>query len=359
MGQAATRRIKHCLMASVVLLAHIALVWIVLQLRAPIRNAELGEPVIVTLIDPSHPQKVTVGPVPIRVKTQDVLHLQTLIARTPDISVDISEPMPTTTVETVPLAASAPPMAQQEEAGLAGDAFESGGHTLTLLKRVIPRYPETSAGLEEQGNTGVRICVDESGRVTQVKVTRSSGSRRLDGAAIAAVRKWKFAPSSAGSAPDGTWVQTELRFILYRFTYSRIGDTAAERVYAEQVKSGDKDEPTPGSQEAFTRFIADVRAGNFTGDADVSAREEVAKMRAALEEWGEVQSIQFIGTAGSRRWMAYEVSPESSARSAHPRVEVSWNMFEVRHQHATSAWLIAVDRDGTIWNARASPAPWL
>ena len=40
-------------------------------------------------------------------------------------------------------------------------------------------------------------------------------------------------------------------------------------------------------------------------------------------------------------------------------VEVSWSLFEVRHPRAKSAWLVAIDREGTIWSARASPAPWL
>jgi TonB family protein len=203
----------------------------------------------------------------------------------------------------------------------------------------------------------VQLRVDESGSVNEVNVIRSSGSRHLDAAAVQAARKWKFARLPAGSAPDGTWVQTELRFVLYRFSYSRLGDSATDSVYVEQVKTGATDVATPGSQEALARFITDVSAGTFAGGRDAVTRGEVAEIHAALEEWGEVESIRFTGTAGTNRWMAYHVRP--GARSSQSIVEVSWNTFEVRHEHATSAWLIAVDRDGTIWHARASRASWL
>jgi hypothetical protein len=34
-------------------------------------------------------------------------------------------------------------------------------------------------------------------------------------------------------------------------------------------------------------------------------------------------------------------------------------MFEVRHENNTSEWLVAVGRDGEVWAARASQAPWM
>ncbi len=151
--------------------------------------------------------------------------------------------------------------------------------------------------------------------------------------------------ASTGQRPDGAWVATEVRFVLYRFAYSRLGDDATDAVYDEEVKSGAKDEQTPGSQEALARFIADVAAGNVSDD---TSDGEVARMRAALQEWGEVKSIRFTGTAGGPRWITHNLGRET--------VEVQWNKFEVHHERATSEWLIAVDREGTVWNARASRA---
>jgi periplasmic protein TonB len=354
MERAASKVIDRAVTAAAVLLAHAALAWIVIQARVYYLGSEAtAQAVMASLIEQPRSRDLSPDPVPVTVKMQNVLHLQRLAPKIIDIPVEAPEPSPTAITE--PMAASAP-HPQQADTGTAADARQSsgqfgGGHQLTLLQRVVPRYPPLSLAMREEGGTGVQLRVDEKGRVSEVKIVRSSGSNRLNTAAVRAARKWKFAPTPAAAAPSGTWVETELRFVLYRFAYSRLGEGAADSVYDEQVKPGAADEATPGSQEALARFIADVSAGNFAAGLDHAARDELAKMRNALHEWGEVKSIHFTGTAGANRWMAYPVRQQS--------VEVSWNMFEVHHQHITSAWLIAVDRDGTIWNARASRAPWL
>ena len=360
MRRATIDRIDHAVTAGAVLAAHAALIWIAVQVHAHYyvgrQSLAFAEPVIATLIE--RPRNLSFGPVPIEVRTEDVLRLQRLAPKIPDIPVDIE----LMTTDALPQVASAPPT-RQVDAGLDGNASASSGHTgggyvPMLIQRVVPKYPTRSARLREEGATGVHIRVEESGRVAEIRVARSSGSRRLDDAAIDAVRKWKFARMPQGAAPNGAWVASELRFILYRFTYSRLDNDAAEGLYVEEVKVGASDEATPGSQEALGRFIAEVRAGSLAGDAAGANRSEVEKMRAALEEWGEVQSIRFTGSAGGPQWLGYEVERN---RPGHlrPSVEVRWNMFEVLHQNTTSEWLIAVDRDGTIWTARTSRAPWL
>jgi TonB family protein len=290
--------------------------------------------------------------VPVQVTTEDVLRLQRFAPKIPDIPV--AEPEPATT-ET-PQQPAAPSDAPHASAGLAGDASNSSGHSggdlaLALLQRVVPKYPARSAEEHEEGATKVNIRVAESGRVVDAEVAKSSGHKRLDSAALGAVRKWKFAPLPPGTAPDGAWVATEVRFILYRYTYSRVGEDTTDAVYVEEVKHGLKDEQTPGSEEALRRFIADAMAGNLGAQAE--------EMRAALEEWGEIQSIRFTGTAGGPQWILHETEPKSRSGYFRPTVQVQWNRFEVRHEHATSEWLIAVDSAGTVWNARASRAPWL
>jgi TonB family protein len=360
MRRATEDRIDHVVTACTVLAAHVLLIWIAIQLRAHYgerQSRESTEPVLAMLIE--QPRNLSFGSVPIQVRTVDVLHLQRYAPALPDIPLEAAE---LTISEAPPQAASAP-VSLRADAGLAGDAGvasgrSGGGYVPTLLERVVPKYPMRSARLREEGVAGIHIRVEESGRVAEVKVTSSSGSRRLDDAALDAARKWKFARMPKGSAPTGAWVATELRFVLYRFTYSRLDEDATDNVYVEEVKIGAADEAAPGGQEALGRFIAEVWAGGTPGDAAGPSRSEMAKMRAALHEWGEVMSIRFTGSAGGPQWIAYEVDKQRPG-FMRPTVEVKWNMFEVHHQHAISEWLIAVDRDGTVWNARASRAPWL
>jgi len=60
-----------------------------------------------------------------------------------------------------------------------------------VLKRFEPEYPLQSRKLGEEGTT-VLILTLEGGRVRSVAVERSSGHPRLDAAAEAALRRWRF-----------------------------------------------------------------------------------------------------------------------------------------------------------------------
>jgi TonB family protein len=352
-NRALSNRITRSAAAILVLLVHVALVWIVILMRAPTPEDTATEPVIATLLYQPRPRNLALGPVPIHVRMENALHLQRFAPRIQDIPVD--KPEPPQAPLTVPLPASAS-LPEQATAGLNGEESESSGHSgggfsITLLQRVIPRYPAAAARRHEEGVTQVNLHIESSGRVSDVNITRSSGSPELDKAAVAAFRKWKFAQLSTLAPKEGVWLRTEQRFIRYRFKYSRLGG-AADSVDVSEIKPA-TEEPTPGSKEALTRFISTVGAGEPVGGSGFLERSAVEKMRTALEEWGAVKSIRFTGTAGERRWETYQ-----PVEGGH-RVEVGWNMFEVRHQHAIIEWLVAVDRNGTVWSASASPAPWM
>jgi protein TonB len=58
-----------------------------------------------------------------------------------------------------------------------------------------PGYPQGSVQLGEQGVVVVRMHIGADGQVTEVEVLQSSGYERLDGAAQAALLKWRFTPA--------------------------------------------------------------------------------------------------------------------------------------------------------------------
>ena len=363
-GDAASGRTRRTVIGGSVLLAHVLLLSLAMLAR-PGRE-EPSEPLIVTMmIDLSRENRLAA--LPTEPRTRD-LQLKMLAPKIRDIPVEhpeIEVPDPEPAESPVP-AEIAPPASAPEtgtaDTGFTGDAEISSGNAgagrgLVLLQRVLPDYPRVSARLGEEGVTHVLLHVKEDGRVDDVKVEGSSGSRRLDKAAVEAFYKWKFQQMPAGSAPKGKWLRTVQRFILYRFMYSRLLPGAAEVVYAEHVKpkSGAADEPTPGGQEALLRFITQVRDQTLAVP-DEASRKGLPELREALEKWGTIKSVAFVGLAGSSRWMRHPISP--GAGNASQTVEVSWNMFEVRHEQRTSEWLVAVGRDGEVWAARTSQAPW-
>jgi len=352
-----------------VLIAHLLMLWLALLVRVGRTEDEtlVDVPVVMAIGMPGEHQ----GPLeaaaekPALVRLQAPAPIQAPTPRLEGIVVDLAEVevQPEAPAVVADTAASASMAIADAAPGLAGDAPGAGGRAgdgqgLVLLQKVMPVYPVTSARRGEQGVTQVLIHVTESGRVDKVRVIRGSGSRHLDRAAEEAFLKWRFAALSPGSAPNGKWVQTMQRFILYRFKYSRLDPRASDMAIDDYLKpkSGDPEDETPGSREALLHFISQVRTQSIEAP-DRNTQKGLAEMRAILEQWGVVQSASFIGLAGSTRWMRHGLRPDLST-SRDNTVEVSWNMFEVRHTNGASAWLIATDHDGQVWDARFSRAPW-
>ncbi len=69
------------------------------------------------------------------------------------------------------------------------------------LRNPEPPYPSASRRLGEQGTVHLRVLVTAEGRPAKVDVHRSSGFARLDDAAAAAVREWRFLPAKRGTTP--------------------------------------------------------------------------------------------------------------------------------------------------------------
>ncbi len=64
-----------------------------------------------------------------------------------------------------------------------------------LIRTTKPEYPTASTRLGEEGVTGLSLLVTADGRVTDVKLISTSGSDRLDVAAIKhAQHNWAFSP---------------------------------------------------------------------------------------------------------------------------------------------------------------------
>ncbi len=77
-----------------------------------------------------------------------------------------------------------------------------------------PRYPYAARLRGEQGRVVLRVEVDAAGAVRAVSIEASSGSRRLDRAALRAVRRWRFAPATAGGRPVPGEVLVPITFRL-------------------------------------------------------------------------------------------------------------------------------------------------
>ncbi len=67
-------------------------------------------------------------------------------------------------------------------------------------------YPSASRRLGEEGSVTLAVLVGSDGKVTDVKVEKSSGFPRLDEAAVKQVpRSWRFIPGSVDGKPEAMW----------------------------------------------------------------------------------------------------------------------------------------------------------
>lgn len=85
---------------------------------------------------------------------------------------------------------------------------------VSYLDNPTPAYPPLSRRLGEQGRVLLRVLVDASGNVEAVEIQSSSGHRRLDEAAAAAVRQWRFLPARHGARPVIGWALVPVQFEL-------------------------------------------------------------------------------------------------------------------------------------------------
>ena len=82
------------------------------------------------------------------------------------------------------------------------------------LNNPPPSYPPISRLRGEAGTTMLRVHISAEGKALDVTVNQSSGSSKLDQAAVNAVLKWRFVPSKRGGISTSSWVTIQIEFTL-------------------------------------------------------------------------------------------------------------------------------------------------
>lgn len=101
-----------------------------------------------------------------------------------------------------PVAAAEPPPAQAAPVCAAAPSAPSApgiADGVPTVQRVPPEYPERARRSGQEGTVCLEVRLDQAGTPLEVAVARSSGHRLLDLAAMAAVRRWRFAAGHAGA----------------------------------------------------------------------------------------------------------------------------------------------------------------
>lgn len=184
---------------AIVVLLHVGLVFALVQLDViPISRPE-PQLTVVTLIPdttpaPPPPEEEIVPVKP--VEPQIFIPKPVVVAPAPAPRLAVTAELPPP--EGIAVAAPAPTPTPGPPAPVtAPDASAAS------LGNPSPRYPIESRRKREEGTVRLRVVITDDGRVKEIGVARSSGSERLDKAALDTVRRWKFRPGmQAGRAVE-------------------------------------------------------------------------------------------------------------------------------------------------------------
>lgn len=189
---------------------HVALAAALLSSAAPFVKPALHSMEIALLAPPAAaPTRPTAAAKPAVVRT--------LAERKPQAVARSPEPAPTPAVA-APHAAAASETARpatesrpapQVEAPVAPPRFDAA-----YLDNPRPPYPAVARRMGEEGKTVLRVFVSADGLPERIELSQSAGSPRLDEAALAAVKRWRFVPARQGEHAVAAWVLVPLVFKL-------------------------------------------------------------------------------------------------------------------------------------------------
>jgi periplasmic protein TonB len=79
----------------------------------------------------------------------------------------------------------------------------------------LPPYPALSQRMGEQGTTLLKVAIDNTGKVTDCTVVTSSGSTRLDAAAVEYVKaNWRWQPPTQAGKPVSATTEVSVKWDL-------------------------------------------------------------------------------------------------------------------------------------------------
>ncbi|WP_404480375.1 energy transducer TonB [Novosphingobium sp. BL-52-GroH] len=92
--------------------------------------------------------------------------------------------------------------------------LEGGDLSSKVLFAKPPTYPTESRRAREQGTVKLLVLVGTDGAVKDIQVAGSSGSQRLDRAALAAVKRWRWSPMMSGGTAMAVRGYVTIPFVL-------------------------------------------------------------------------------------------------------------------------------------------------
>lgn len=223
-------KIQAMLMMCLVLLAHLAIIYFFLwQNNTESIKLEPVKPMLVSLIAPPAPEpemvpiieppKPVIKPKPkVKKVVKKVIKKIAPIETPAELLIEaIPEPIEEEVVEpevSVPVLAEKVSTENKAPKPVVEEKIEPPRFGVAYLNNPAPRYPKLSRRKGEEGRVLLRVLVSEAGDAVEVNLEKTSGSHRLDRAAILAVKKWRFIPARKNNQALSAYVLVPIKFSL-------------------------------------------------------------------------------------------------------------------------------------------------
>ncbi len=119
----------------------------------------------------------------------------------PDIVIQTDAPPPMNTITTQSQQKAPPPISTPASVGKPHVCLQD--------------YPAISVRLGEQGTTTIGFTITVDGHVENVHVVNSSGSERLDNAAVNCAGSWRYKPAVEAGKPVSVPWRAEVKWVLH------------------------------------------------------------------------------------------------------------------------------------------------
>lgn len=175
-------------------------------------------PMVVRTLDLAAPPPPDKAPQPPPPEVERQLSLTK--ADTPTIEPPPAPNLPPTAPSPLPVAsdppspAARPPTPAPTTAPAPPSIVAANDLTTKLISAKPPSYPTESRRKREEGVVVLILVLGTDGRVESVSVGNSSGSGRLDQAALGAVRRWRWSPTIVGGQPVRVRGSVRIPFML-------------------------------------------------------------------------------------------------------------------------------------------------
>jgi TonB family protein len=176
----------------------------------------------------------------------------------------------------VALAASVavcPPAAAQAATDIPDCASPGIVQPTAANPHVADEFPLLSQVLGEQGNTILNIVIQQDGSVGAAGVAKSSGSLRLDDAAVETVQKrWHYHPAQQNGAPIACRWKVEVRWVLHETMFANSPDN-------------------PG-------MVIKMKPEDYPAEARTRGEQGAVALVVLYSEDGKAQKVQIIKSSG-------------------------------------------------------------